>query len=387
MQWGAFGEFAFGDQVADVACAALLNVVDHQALYEGGVAGADVAASCADQGGGDLPVGAACAPAFGDVVGFCRQLSGTNLQGHLCGIVLPVDFIGLCLQRFGLLPLEVRFPRLVGEEGAGFVGECGDDLETGADFVFVEDRLERVAAVAITGHVAVEAGDGLLSGLAGAFLLFSVVGDAHGTAADTATRHAAGIVAGADGNRHVGADLVLVFRQLGAGGALAAGLHVAFLVLADFVVAATEADGVGVVIGLVLDVAAGEAGGDQAVLAVLHGLVAAGDHGADQVGVAPHVDVETVITGLDARLLGDTGVVGIDVCCAEVAAGTTDGAHAGAERRNAQADAEAEALFVDLVGVGVLQAFDIQIAANIGDNLFATRHRTLDLRIAARGQQ
>ncbi|KPC24119.1 RTX toxin [Pseudomonas syringae pv. cilantro] len=86
-------------------------------------------------------------------------------------------------------------------------------------------------------------------------------------------------------------------------------------------------------------------------------------------------------------MLGDTGVVGVDVGCAEVAAGTADGAHAGAERRNAQADAEAEALFVDLVGVGVLQAFDVQVAANVGDDLLATRYSTFDLRVAARRQQ
>ena len=41
----------------------------------------------------------------------------------------------------------------------------------------------------------VEACDGLLSGLARAFLLFGFVGDDDGTATDTAARHAAGCLA------------------------------------------------------------------------------------------------------------------------------------------------------------------------------------------------
>lgn len=103
---------------------------------------------------------------------------------------------------------------------------------------------------------------------------------------------------------------------------------VALLVLADFAIAAADADGAGVVLGLVLDVATGEAGGDQAILAVLHGLVAAGDDSADQVGVATHPNVEPVVPGLDARLLGDAGVIGVDIGGTEAAAGTADRTHA-----------------------------------------------------------
>ncbi|MEE4881765.1 hypothetical protein V2K16_25950 [Pseudomonas alliivorans] len=63
---------------------------------------------------------------------------------------------------------------------------------------------------------------------------------------------------------------------------------------------------------------------------------------------------------------------------AEIAAAATDGAHAGAEGRNAQTDTKAEALFIHLVGVGVLQTFDVQIAADVCDDLLATRYRAFD---------
>ncbi|MCF7545798.1 hypothetical protein, partial [Pseudomonas petrae] len=49
--------------------------------------------------------------------------------------------------------------------------------------------------VAITGHVAVEAGDGFFSGLTGAFLLFGVVGDGDCTATYAAARYSAGCFA------------------------------------------------------------------------------------------------------------------------------------------------------------------------------------------------
>ncbi|QGA51598.1 hypothetical protein GFU70_21605 [Pseudomonas brassicacearum] len=89
--------------------------------------------------------------------------------------------------------LTVDFLGLVGEQGAGFVGERPDDLETGTDFVFVEDRLERVGGVAVAGDIAVEAGDSLLAVLAGALLLLGVVADDDGAATDAAAGDAAGV--------------------------------------------------------------------------------------------------------------------------------------------------------------------------------------------------
>ncbi|WP_152531851.1 hypothetical protein [Pseudomonas syringae] len=67
-------------------------------------------------------------------------------------------------------------------------------------------------------------------------------------------------------DRHVGADRILVLRQVGVGDDRFAHLHVSFLVFADLVVATTEADGVGVVISFFLDVAAG---GDETDFTVL----------------------------------------------------------------------------------------------------------------------
>ncbi len=80
-------------------------------------------------------------------------------------------------------------------------------------------------------------------------------------------------------------------------------------------------------------------------------------------------------------MFGDAGIVGVDVGCAKVCAGTAYRVHAVAERWNTKTDADAQALFIDFVRVGVLQAFDIKIAADIGDHLLATRHRAFDLGI------
>ena len=201
------------------ACVALgAALLKRSRTGEGGIARADVATGRADQCGGDLAISTACAPVFRDGIGVLEQLLRTELQLHALDVGqvgIRIISLGLCV--FGGVAFLVGFTCFVGEERAGFVGERGDDFKTGTNLVFVEDRLERVAAIPVAGHVAVEAGDGLLGGLAGAFLLFGAVGDDHRAATDTTARDAAGVVAGADGDRHRGADVVFVLRQFSAG--------------------------------------------------------------------------------------------------------------------------------------------------------------------------
>jgi hypothetical protein len=76
----------------------------------------------------------------------------TDLQGHLCGIVLPVDFIGFCLQRFGLLPLEVRFPRFVGEE----VAELSKYRSTHPEFEVIGEKMTAAWAAGLAKSIAVQ---------------------------------------------------------------------------------------------------------------------------------------------------------------------------------------------------------------------------------------
>ncbi|VVN29577.1 hypothetical protein PS623_04713 [Pseudomonas fluorescens] len=381
----AFDQGAVGDQVTEVTGALLLHVVDDHALHERAVAGTDVAACCGNQCGGDLPVGAAGAPVAGHAIRFVAQPDGLVAQGLAeLGVA---GFEGLGVGCIGRVALGVDFLGLVGEQGAGLVGKGVDDLEAGADLLFVEDRLERVGAVAVTGDIAIEPGEGLVDALAGALALGSGVGDEDGAATDAAAGHAAGAVAGTDGNRQAGADLFVVGGDLGAGGNRAAGLHLAVLGLADLAVAAADAEGAGVVLGFVADVAGGQAGGFEAVLAVSHSLVAAGDDRAFEVGVAADADVEAAVAGLDPGLLGDAGEVRVHVGAAEVGAAAADRAHAVAERRDAQADADTHALLVDLEGVGVLQALDVEVAANVCQHLTATDYGAAQVGVTAGDQR
>lgn len=75
------------------------------------------------------------------------------------------------------------------------------DLESGLDFLLVEDGLEGVGGVLPGGDVPVEAGDGLLAALAGLGLLPGVVGDGDRAAADAAARGAAVAALGREGYR------------------------------------------------------------------------------------------------------------------------------------------------------------------------------------------
>ncbi|MEW5757134.1 MAG: hypothetical protein AB1810_12605 [Pseudomonadota bacterium] len=67
--------------------------------------------------------------------------------------------------------------------------------------------------------------------------------------------------------------------------------------------------------------------------------------------------------GVEAGLFGDAEVVAGDLGAAVVEAG---GAHACAERRDAQTHPHAGGALVGLVGVAVLQAVEDQVAAGVG---------------------
>ena len=114
--------------------------------------------------------------------------------------------------------------------------------------------------------------------------------------------------------------------------------------------------------------------GGQPVQAVLHCLVATGDNAASQSGVAADVNEEAAVTSLDARLFADAGVVAVHLLLADVdTAGEADAhGHAAADR-----------LVLALVLAGVLQAFDAQVAADVGQHLAAADHGTS---AAAHGQ-
>lgn len=78
------------------------------------------------------------------------------------------------------------------------------------------------------------------------------------------------------------------------------------------------------------------------------------------------------VAGLDPGLFGNAGVVALAV------------AHAAADLADTDREAEAGALLFAVVGAGVLQAFELEIAAHLGDDLIALGDGALERRIAAR---
>lgn len=88
-----------------------------------------------------------------------------------------------------------------------------------------------------------------------------------------------------------------------------------------------------------------------------------------EVGVAGDVDLEAAIARLDAALLGDAVEAAVNVAlrCVDAAA------HVAV----AHADAAAEALLLAAVGAAVLQALDVEVAANIGLDLVRRYHGAL----------
>ena len=137
----------------------------------------------------------------------------------------------------------------------------------------------------------------------------------------------------------------------------------AVFALCEHVAAQVDAAAAGAGFGFVLQVAMGEAGGGEGVFVAVYRRLRAGHHPACQVGVALDTDIEPLVACPQAALLGDAGVVAVDAGFAEVdaAAGSTI-----TKRRDAQVQADAGAALLAGVGAAVLQAFDGEVAADVG---------------------
>lgn len=82
-------------------------------------------------------------------------------------------------------------------------------------------------------------------------------------------------------------------------------------------------------------------------------------------------------------MFDDTGVVAAGFGTALAGA---DAGGASTERRDTQADAGARTFLLGFVGAGVLQAFDVEVAADVGNYLLATDDGPLEAGIATRYQ-
>lgn len=74
--------------------------------------------------------------------------------------------------------------------------------------------------------------------------------------------------------------------------------------------------------GAVADVAEAQGAGGEGVAGQRHGRFGAGNHTALEVCVASHLDLEATIPRLDTALLGDRGVVAVDIAFAGAEAAT-----------------------------------------------------------------
>ena len=143
--------------------------------------------------------------------------------------------------------------------------------------------------------------------------------------------------------------------------------------------AGIHAYGLAVIAGAVVQIAGGErASGAEAVLVLVYRGLGAGDDTALEIGIALDADLEAAIADLYAALLGDALVVAVDLALSRVDA-ASDGHACRAERDGATA-----ALLLAFKAAAVLQAFDLQIAAHIGDDLLAADHGSLEIGVAAR---
>lgn len=104
----------------------------------------------------------------------------------------------------------------------------------------------------------------------------------------------------------------------------------------------------------------------------------AGDDSALEIGVALDADLEAAVADLYAALLGDALVVAVDLALARVDA-ASDGHTCRTER-----DGATTALLLAFKAAAVLQAFDLQIAAHVGDDLLAADHGSLEIGVTAR---
>lgn len=116
-----------------------------------------------------------------------------------------------------------------------------------------------------------------------------------------------------------------------------------------------------------------------AVPAFIHSLLRAGDGAAGQHGIAADLHIEAAVACLDAALLGNRRVLAVDLAgvVGEVAA----------RLARAHGNAAADGLLVAAVGAGVLQAFDLQIARDIGRDLGRADGRAAQAGVAARLQR
>src|SRR5450830_335254 len=93
-----------------------------------------------------------------------------------------------------------------------------------------------------------------------------------------------------------------------------------------------------------------------------------------QVGVAAHLDLEAAIASLDAALLLHAGIVIVHITLAVAAADAGADAHRAADR---------DALALAVEPGQVLQAFQVQIALDVGNHLVGTGDSALDGSVAA----
>ena len=363
---GGVGRAAFAAelirQLLELLRAQGLQGVNRSGLQELGAAAGDVACCRCGDGGEQDSAAATWRPEGVFLEGLGGLVDDGRVTLALRFLHLPVD---------GLLSGGALLGT-VAEEGAALAAEGSDDLESGADLLLVEDRRQAVLGVA---GVALEAGQGLLCRLAGLLLLSSLIGDVDLPTADGALGGAFGFAFGLHRHRGGGAEAVEA-GQGAVGGLSCAGGGLALAVGADALAAAAvaeaEAGAVGLILGLVLDIAGGEGGGGEAVAVVLYGGIAAGDDRALEIGVSAHVDLKALIARLQAGLLGNAGIGAVDLGLAGIEAGAE--ARAGGE---GDAETAAEVLFPAVVAALVLQALEVEITADGCGDLFGACHGTL----------
>lgn len=134
-------------------------------------------------------------------------------------------------------------------------------------------------------------------------------------------------------------------------------------------------DALGAIVRLILDIGDGErAVGLEAIQSLIYCRLGAGDNRALKTGITGHFDLKSFIPCLDPRLFYHTGVAAVDLALA----GADAARWAGAEGYGA-----AQTFLFGFVVAGVLQAFNVQVAADICNNLLAACHRALERGVAA----
>jgi len=194
--------------------------------------------------------------------------------------------------------------------------------------LFAVPVLEQAVAVVLSAARAlVQAGDGLLRALSGLLLLRLVVERDPGVAD-------AGV-----------STAVLAARAAADAGA-----------------AGADTDAFSLVLAVVGDAAGGQRVACQTVLIVCNCLVGAGDLAALEVGVALDLDLETAVASRYARLLRHARKIGFYFALAD-----TGAAREACARRHAGV----QALVLAGIAAAVLQAGDVELVADVGDDLLA----------------